>query len=137
MVISQFGGTWSFLNLVEDGHFSILWNMVVSTRFLIFWNMVISQFNGRWSFLNLVEHGHFSIWSNSHFSIWWNVVISLCFLIWNMVISKFDETRSFLNLLYLGLSLGFELKGFDLCQFIGTWSFLNLMEHGHFSICCI
>ena len=64
------GGTWSYLNLVEHGHFSISWimvisqflehslflipwNMFISTFFLIWWNMVISKFGGTWSFLNL------------------------------------------------------------------------------------
>ena len=46
MVISTFswfGGTQSFLNLVEHGHFSI------------WWNTVISQFGETWSFFNLVK----------------------------------------------------------------------------------
>ena len=130
MVISQFGGTQLFFNFLEHG----LSQFGLKTVFF--------QFCGTWSFLNLVEH--------THFSILWNMVICTCFLIWNMVISKFDGTWSFLNLLYLGLSLGVELKGFDLCQFGGTqsffnffetWSFLNLwkfffnsVEHGHFYI---
>ena len=43
--------------------------------------------------------------------------------------SQFGRIQSFPNLLYLGLSLGVE--GFDLCLFVGTWSFLNFMELGH------
>ena len=73
MLISQFGGTESFLNLVQHGHFSI------------WWNTVISQFCGTLSFLHfpdLVEHGHFYI-----FPIWWNTVIF-----------QFCGTQSYLNL---------------------------------------
>ena len=55
-VISQFGGTGSFLISVEQGHFSFLWNRV------------ISQLCGTGSFLNFVEQGHISFLCNMVFS---------------------------------------------------------------------
>ena len=100
---SQLGGTQSFLNSVEHGHFYIF--LILEHGhfyiFLIWWNTV-SHFSihsqcGTQPFLSLVEHGHFYI-----FLIWWNTVISQfggtqSFSIWwNTVIFQFCGTQSFL-----------------------------------------
>ena len=84
MTISQCGGTWSLLNLVEHSHCSIWWNTVISQfggtqSFSSVVHMVISQLGGTESFSSLVEHGHFSIL--------WNTVILILvehghFLVW-------------------------------------------------------
>ena len=72
MTISQCGGTWSLLNLVEHSHCSIWWNTVISQfggtqsfsslvahgHFSNRWSRVILKFGGTWSFLNSVEHSH-------------------------------------------------------------------------------
>ena len=124
------GGTCSFLNLVEHSHFSILWNIVISTfswfggtrsflhfpdlvehsHFSILWNMIIPQFGGTQSFFNSVEHSH----------------------------SQFGGTQSYLNLVehghfYIFLiwwnTVIFQFCGTVISQFGGTQSYLNLVEH--------
>ena len=118
----NFGGTQSFLNLVEHSQLQICWtqsfsiwlNMVISilvehSQFSIWWNTVISQFGGTLSICNSVEHGHFSILvDHSHFSIGWlglTLVVDLS------------------QLQFCGTHL-FQYGGTVNCQFCGTWSFL-------------
>ena len=61
LVISHFGGTWSFLHLSWFGWTQSFFYLVEHSHFSIWWNTVISQFGGIWSFLNLylfqlIEH---------------------------------------------------------------------------------
>ena len=117
-VISQFGGTQSFLNFsLFSGtqsflkHFSIWWTTVISktwwnSHISIRWNTVISQFRGSQSFLNFMEH--------SHFLIWWKHVkwppsdlTPWTLTLRNTVISQFHGTQSFLK-----SQLGYEVSKF-------------------------
>ena len=131
-VYPNFGGTRSFLNLVES---------VISRFWWILFKKTLADFNQlnkhyshsqvsqslspayialpcMWipepqSFLNLVEHSHFSIYGNR-------------------VISQFSGTQSFFD---LGEHSHFSIQwNTVISQFSGTQSFLNLMEHSHFSI---
>ena len=159
LVISHFGGTWSFLhfswfgwtqsylNLVEHSH---LWNMVIST---------FSWFGGTQSFFNSVEQSYLNLVEHSHISIWWNTVVcgtrsflhfpdlvehSNFSILWNTIISQFGGTQSFsirwntVISQFGGTQSSVEHGHFYIFpiwwntvifQFYGTWSYLNLMEH--------
>ena len=84
----------------------------------MWWSTVISKYGGAHSFLNVVEHSHFKNFSQfggtqsflNCFLIWWDTVMSKCGgtqslqMWWSTVISKYG----------------------------GAYSFLNVVEHGHF-----
>ena len=101
----EIGGTWSFLNSVEHGHFYIFPDLVEHGHFKIWWNTVI--------FCKLVKHGHFSIR-------------------WNTVISQFGGTQSFF-VSWWNVVIS-QFGGTVISQFGRTVIFCKLVKHGHFSI---